>query len=201
MNKLNIDCLVLIFNEMEKNSLYSCLLVNKEWVNIVVPILWKKFSWNWYYHSNKGVDNSEKKLFSIILSCLSPSSKQHLSDNGIKLPSTVLSGVPLFDYIGFCEFPTYYIINKIIETVEYDTKKPENYNLLEQEIYKLFVSRCNNIKSLHWATPQPLSSFPGASTCFSQLSSLIVDIVFEINSDALHVMAHICKYLNRLTIR
>src|SRR5438270_11985265 len=111
MNKLNIDCLVLIFNEMEKNSLYSCLLVNKEWCNIVVPILWKKFSWNW--HSLYGeVSNSEKRLFNTILSCLLLSSKQLLSDNGIKLPSAVLKGVPLFNYIGFCEFPTHYIINK-----------------------------------------------------------------------------------------
>ena len=32
MTKLNIDCLHLIFNELQKdiNSLYSCLLVNKE---------------------------------------------------------------------------------------------------------------------------------------------------------------------------
>ena len=110
MNKLNIDCLVLIFNEMEKNSLYSCLLVNKEWCNIVVPILWKKISW--YDHPDSLTDNSEKRLFNTILSCLPPSSKQLLSDNGVKLPSEVLSGAPLFDYIGFCEFPRHYIINK-----------------------------------------------------------------------------------------
>ena len=95
MNKLNIDCLVLIFNEMEKNSLYSCLLASKEWCNIVVPILWKKFSWN--QHSLYGEVDSEKRLFNTILSCLQPSSKQLLSNNGIKLPSAVLSGVPLFD--------------------------------------------------------------------------------------------------------
>src|SRR5437868_12898651 len=100
------------------------------------------------------VNNSEKRLFNTILSCLSPSSKQLLSNNGVKLPSAVLLGVPLFDYIGFFEFPTHYIINKIIEIVEYDTKKPEIYNLFEQEIYKLFVSRCKNIKSLYWKTSQ-----------------------------------------------
>src|ERR1700753_3807320 len=107
MNKLNIDCLVLIFDEMEKKSLYSCLLVNKEWCNIVVPILWKKFSWDLKFPY---VEVNSKKLFNTIFSCLPPSSKQLLSDNGVKLPSAVLSGAPLFDYIGFCEFPRNYII-------------------------------------------------------------------------------------------
>src|SRR5581483_10931565 len=128
---------------MENFSLYSCLLVNKEWCNIVVPILWKKISW--YDHPDSLTDNSEKRLFNTILSCLPPSSKQLLFDNGIKLPSAVLLEVPLFDYIGFCEFPMHYIINKIIKTVGYFTEKPEIYNLFEKEIYKLFVSQCNNI--------------------------------------------------------
>src|SRR5581483_10335566 len=106
-NKLNIDCLVLIFDEMEKNSLYSCLLVNKEWCNIVVPILWKKFSWNLSFFDKK-TGNSVKKLFDTILSCLSPLSKQLLSNNGVKLPSEVLLRSPLFDYINFCKFPRNY---------------------------------------------------------------------------------------------
>ena len=68
MEKLNFDCLNLIFKELtDKNFLHSCLLVNKKWCNIVVPILWKGYSW---YGSNCG---SRKKLFNVILSCLSSS--------------------------------------------------------------------------------------------------------------------------------
>jgi hypothetical protein len=77
----------------------------------------------------------------------------------------------------------------------YDHKK----NLLKQEIYKLFVSQCKNIKELIWNTPQPLSLFPGAPTCFSQLCSLCIDINF-VNSNALYEMTEICKDLNELTI-
>src|ERR1043166_4537959 len=97
MAKLNIDCLVLIFKLMDKNSLHSCLLVSKEWCNVIVPILWKGHTW---YENSK---ESEKKLFNLILSCLPPSSKQLLSDNEIKLPSTILLKTPLFDYISFCQ--------------------------------------------------------------------------------------------------
>ena len=49
-------------------------------------------------------------------------------------------------------------------------------NLLKQEIYKLFVSQCKNIKYLWWETSQRLPLFPGASTCFSQLYNLHIDL-------------------------
>ena len=81
MNKLNFDCLYLILNKLklEPKSLYSCLFVNKEWYNIAVQILWKKYSG--YFCRNK---TSCCKIFNTILSCLPSSSNQLLSDNGIK---------------------------------------------------------------------------------------------------------------------
>src|SRR5215218_1794157 len=105
MSKLNFDCLNLIFNELHKNSLYSCLLVNKEWCKIVVPILWKNYSWY----------GNDKKLFNVIYSCLPIASKQLLSDNDIKLPSTILLKAPLFNYVSFCKFPNGTVINRIIK--------------------------------------------------------------------------------------
>src|ERR1051325_8958344 len=190
MNKLNIDCLVLIFDQADKNSLYSCLLVNKEWCNIVVPILWKTFSWYGSY--------VDEKLFNTILSCLPTPSKQILSNNGVQLPSTILSSSPLFDYISFCKFPVAEAINKIIKIVECPA---ESCNLFEQEVYKLFVSKCNcnNIEELHWNTSQPLSLFPGASICFSKLDYLCID-TSVIDSNALYEMAQICKDLSSLTV-
>src|SRR5436190_15881147 len=138
MTNLNIDCLIHIFNQADKNSLYSCLLVNKEWCNIIVPILWKKFSWY--------TGELEEKLFNTILSCLPSSSKQLLFDNEIKLPSTILLRSPLFNYVSFYQFPDVVIINKFMSVAEFNVSNPESYNLFEQEIYKLFVSRCNNLK-------------------------------------------------------
>ena len=63
----------------------------------------------------------------------------------------------------------------------------------------MFVSQCNNIKSLYWETSQSLLSFPGASTCFSRLNYLHIDINF-VDSNAMYEMGQICKDLNRLTI-
>src|SRR5438034_7538720 len=97
MKEINLDCLILIFDELQRKSLYSCLLVNKEWCNIVVPILWKKYL-------SYGLENEEEKIFNVLLSFLSSSSKQLLSDHNIELPSTILLKFPLFNYISFCEF-------------------------------------------------------------------------------------------------
>src|SRR6266498_1571227 len=135
--KLNLDCLILIIKKLQndKNSLHSCLLVNKEWCNIIVPILWK--------HS---LNVPIRNVFEIILSCLSSSSKQILINNDIKLP--LLTKTPLFNYISFCKFPVPGDVNGIIEMVlgklnSYDKKS----NILEREIYKLFISQCKNIES------------------------------------------------------
>ncbi|RGB23230.1 hypothetical protein C1646_774821 [Rhizophagus diaphanus] len=194
MTELNFDCLTLIFDELrtDKKSLHSCLFVNKKWCNIVVPILWK-YS---LYNLSK---QKEEKIFNIILSCLPLSSKQLLLVNDIKLSSKIFLNTPTFNYISFCKFPENEVIRKIIEMVLGDLRRYYKRNILEQEIYKLFVSQCKNIGELRWQTLQPLSLFPGASTCFSQLYNLFID-VFSLNSDTLYEMSKFCKNLNSLSI-
>uniref|UniRef100_U9SJ23 Uncharacterized protein n=1 Tax=Rhizophagus irregularis (strain DAOM 181602 / DAOM 197198 / MUCL 43194) TaxID=747089 RepID=U9SJ23_RHIID len=43
MSKLNKDILFLIFEELkdDSKSLFSCLMTNRLWCEIVIPILWK----------------------------------------------------------------------------------------------------------------------------------------------------------------
>ncbi|CAB5185245.1 unnamed protein product [Rhizophagus irregularis] len=200
MEILNIDCLILIFNELssDNNSLYSCLLVNKEWCHLVIPILWGN------YPNYTICINSTEKFFNIILSCLSTSSKQLLIDNNIRLSQTILSKSS-FNYVSLCKFLKIEIINNIINmifrkeiltNVDYSKER----DLLEQEIYKLFVSQCEGIKELEWQSSQPIVSFPGASTGFSQLYNLNIDL-FYVNSNSLYEMSQICKDLNELTIK
>src|SRR6266542_6673232 len=108
-----VDCLNLIFDELQadRKSLHSCLLVNREWCHLVVPILWRK------YPSNIFCRKPGKNLFNIILSCLPSSSKQLLIDNDIELPSTIFSKPLLFDYISFCKYLEYRFVNKIVYMV------------------------------------------------------------------------------------
>ncbi|CAB4418613.1 unnamed protein product [Rhizophagus irregularis] len=192
MEEINLDCLVLIFNilKYDKKSLYSCLLVNKKWCNIVVPILWNRYF----------LDEVNEKFCNVILSFLSSSSKKLLSDNNIKLPSSTLSKFPLFNYISFCRFLYSNDIDKIINVVLKNLCNDPGRNLLEKEIYKLFISQCKNVKYFYLKTHQPLTLFPGASIFFSQLHHLCINID-SVNSDALHELAQICKDLNTLSIR
>src|SRR5437764_1156660 len=179
MKKLNVDCLIFIFYQADKKSLYSCILVNKEWCNLAIPILWKE-------HSCR--ERSKNKFFTTILSCLSTSSKRFLFDN----EKNILLKSPLFNYISFCKFPEAEIINNILTIAVKKGINRGKLTFLEPEIYK-------NIKELQWKTSHPLPLFPGASTCFSQLCNLYIDINL-VNSDVLYEMAQICKGLNELTI-
>src|ERR1041384_8333353 len=138
MSILNLDCLNIIFNELEedKNSLFSCLLVNKEWCNVAVPILWRKHSWNgdsWHDSRYDCGNGPERKLFDTILSCLPSSSQKLLSDNDIKLFSTILSKPASLNYISFCMFPDAKVVDKIIEMVfeeEFNSWDDRTRNLL-----------------------------------------------------------------------
>jgi hypothetical protein len=194
MERLNIDCLILIFNELQadKKSLHSCLLVNREWCHLVVPILWGKYPWH-------VIDRKEsEKLINVIISHLPSSSRQLLSENNVSLPSTIFSKPSTFNYVSLCKFPGAENINNIINIVNnYDFTKRRD--LLEQEIYKLFISQCKGVKELTWETSQPLSLFPGALTCFSQLYSLRINMN-SVNSNDLFEMAQICKDLNELIV-
>ncbi|GBB99206.1 hypothetical protein RclHR1_03450001 [Rhizophagus clarus] len=199
MIKINVDCLSFIFNELQTNKTYlhSCLLVNKKWCHLIVPILWESHPWN---INNK---KSKEKLFNIILSCLSFTSRQLLFDNNIKLPSTILSKTPSFNYVSYCKFLKSKIIKEIIEMVSgkvFVTGKYGKYEYLEQELYKLYISQCKNIKGFSWQTSQPLLSFPGASICFSQLYSLSINEIDKVDTDSLYKMSRICKDLNILII-
>jgi hypothetical protein len=95
MTQLNEDCLKTIFNELQDDpySLYSCILVNKFWCHIVMPILWRNPS-----PSN---ESSSLQLFNMIIYLLPASSKNFLFKNIPELPVLKFSNKPLFNYISF----------------------------------------------------------------------------------------------------
>ncbi|GBB99212.1 hypothetical protein RclHR1_03450007 [Rhizophagus clarus] len=201
MEKLNIDCLKLIFNELyeDKKSLYSCILVNREWCQLVVPILWESYSCN-----SADISESREKLSNVIISHLPSSSKQLLVDNNIILPQTTLNKLT-FNYISFCKSLKTKFVDKMLYMIFKSKYRKNKYleimNFLEEEIYKLYISQCKNIKKLAWENDVslPLTSYPGAQTLFSQLYRLSINLDF-IDSEELFEIAIICKGLNELNI-
>src|ERR1041384_2549550 len=76
----------------------------------------------------------------------------------------------------------------------------EKNKILAQEIYGLFINNCNDINEFSWMTTCPISRYPRASTCFSKLSVLKVDLNFVTSADLLG-MARICQSIEDLSIR
>ncbi|RIA94287.1 hypothetical protein C1645_873551 [Glomus cerebriforme] len=134
------DCLRIIFTELQEDSasLYSCILVNRFWCRIAVPILWK--------HPYNYRKISRDKLYNVIIHLLPQSSKQLLFDNNIDLPSlSTISNKSLFNYISYLSQIYPGSIDNMIQTLIKSevgfNKFQEDYKkyLLEQEIYKLFI--------------------------------------------------------------
>ncbi|RIA91544.1 hypothetical protein C1645_767297 [Glomus cerebriforme] len=84
----------------------------------------------------------------------------------------------------------------MIETL---TKEKEKQYLLKQEVYKLFINNCNNIKEFSLGTNYPLFQYSGASTFFSQLCHLEIDLE-SVTSTILFSMGQICQYIETLII-
>src|SRR5436309_14689683 len=113
MSNLVENCLKIIFTELKNDhdSLYKCILVNKNWCWVAIPILWK----DPYSFENITHD----KLYSTILEFLPATSKQSLINNGIdlpfKFPLQTHPYKPLFNYIRLLShFPSEEFIDNIV---------------------------------------------------------------------------------------
>src|SRR5687767_5786 len=81
--QLPYECLSKIFKYLENDALRSCLLVNRFWCEVSVPILWTSI-----------------QNYNILIACLPNESKEILNKNGIFL-STPNSKPPLFNYVVY----------------------------------------------------------------------------------------------------
>jgi hypothetical protein len=192
MSMLNRDVLCTIFKELkdDKRTLFSCLLVNRTWCEIIVPILWKN-PWKNFYH---GVD--EKSFINVINSHLSDELKNIFSKN---LKNSYKR--PLFDYISFCKnldlFEIQLIISNLIYYYDY------NYSLYEKEIFKLFIN--SKAKFTHLHIPRGCTSYkihliPGAKESFSEIEFLKIMINNSADDDILIGLSEICKSIKTLEL-
>jgi hypothetical protein len=120
------------------------------------------------------------------------------------LPVLKFSNKPLFNYISFfSQIPSDLISDmayKLIEEVkDNEHKKEYKYYILKRAIYKFFINNCKGLNLLNWNTSQSLSEYQGASTCFSQLCILKINLRYA-PSSALFEMAEICQNIIHLDI-
>src|SRR5688572_7415601 len=99
LSKVNEDILFLLFEKLQNDSrsFFSCLLVNRSWCKIAIPILWRN---PWCYEDN--INYQEKgSLYHIIFFSLSNDAKGLLTSQRFQLlPSS--NRPTSFDYLSFC---------------------------------------------------------------------------------------------------
>ncbi|PKY25385.1 hypothetical protein RhiirB3_440302 [Rhizophagus irregularis] len=191
MTELNDDVLLYIFqvlyylitnNEIKyKKSLHSCLFVNKHWYAIMIPILWR--------YPSKFVYKNES-LFNIIISHLSDNLIKFLKDKNI-IEANFQKQKLLFNYVKFCQY-----LNDI-----YKCFPKRSSSLLDEEIYKLFISECSSIKRLcSEMLSYPIYKYPGSNISLSNLSELRLVSSSSYN-DFYHELAQICRSIEKIYIK
>src|ERR1044072_9563136 len=90
-SKLTYDCLEEICKHLkdDRSSLFSCILLNRSWCKMAIPVLWSRPFVNPMYGNNLNI-------FWTYVACLPIDKKQLLANKGIKLSN--LKQEPLFDY-------------------------------------------------------------------------------------------------------
>ncbi|RGB27036.1 hypothetical protein C1646_820012 [Rhizophagus diaphanus] len=176
------DIIVLILKELQDDtkSLYSCLLVNRTWCRLTVPILWQNPSNKKDYISYK-VCNI---LFNVVLSHLSEESRNNLKNQGIDLFKEKYQQ-PLFNYISFWRHLNLHNLEYIMENVFTKNFEMSKKSTIGNEIMKLFINSETKFVSL--TIPKVnLCHISGSELCFSKLEYLDCDYT---NSNILERLA------------
>src|ERR1043165_6517875 len=200
MLKIDNDILLLIFEKLydDNNSLFSCLLVNKQWCQMAVPILW----------SDPMKINFNEQLLDIIKHSLTDKSKTFLLSQGIEIiASSRLQKEPLFDYIKYCKYLRFDRFNEYANLAT-NSVNEDDYFLIEQEFFKLYISKCTSIKYINIELTEryykispnhQLCQFPGAENCFSELTEFHCDS--NLDASIFYGFAEICKFIEKINVQ
>ncbi|GBB93341.1 hypothetical protein RclHR1_02150028 [Rhizophagus clarus] len=194
MPELNNKLLSLILEELQNDgkSLYSCLLVNKTWCEIFVPILWKipgRFK--------PTSSNAIIILFNTIISHLPKESKNTLKENGINFIEQKYDR-PLFNYIGYCENLNLYHLESMISIKNIEKSKR---TIVRKEILKLFINKDTRFSNLYISKRynHQIHLFPGVEHCFSGLEHLCCNV--NVDKKLLEGLAKTSNSIKKLELR
>ncbi|GBB93536.1 hypothetical protein RclHR1_02190011 [Rhizophagus clarus] len=162
VSKLLTETLIQIFYELELDELFSCILVNREWCQIAIPILWSDpwknidiyvvFRERIFNNNGNGKIKKYILLISTYISCLSDDDRNKLNLSGI--PTSNLK--PFFDYPIFLRYLNYH--HFIFLTNKFVSEKVEENNenltkLIIRKIWNLFKEKCK--KLVHFGLLNP----------------------------------------------
>src|SRR5581483_8369268 len=198
MSQLPTDCIneILDYLENEKDTLFSCLLVNRLWCEVAVRILWRNVQ---YYCSSN---------FRTLMACLPDESKEILHKNGITtLTPTAKS--PMFNYASFCKVFSFDQFNYKIDLFIEKHKQSiflsrifynKNY-IVKQEICKLLMNQISSLKKLVYLSHpyEIFTIYPGLKDSLKNLSELYCSS--DVCSEFFYQLSKICHSIQILCIQ
>ena len=188
---LPFNCLSEIVEYLEdKRDLRSCLLIDRLWCEVTVPILWTSIQ---NYHT----------LIVCLPFCLSDESKEVLRKNNVIL-STPNSRPPIFNYVKYvrslsCDM--YEIVEQL--GIDLSITSRTLVAVVMREILKMFMKQ-TSLKQLLYGHQEHFSdiqflTYPGAVGCLRNLLEFACES--DDSTEFLCQLAQICRKIQFLTIR
>ncbi|PKY29757.1 hypothetical protein RhiirB3_446506 [Rhizophagus irregularis] len=189
MVRLNKDILYSLFEYLEDN-LYSCLLVNKTWCEIIVLFLWKD-PWNGLVYFR-----SEMILLNVIILHIQDEAKIKEIYNYLE-NSKIYMALPLLNYISFCKHLNLGSIMNITKNIDDLSERL----IVKDEIFKLFINK--NVNITHLYIPRKFNYqihlIPEAKICLSKIKFL--SCYASINNNILTGLSECSKKLVNVYFR
>jgi hypothetical protein len=148
MSELIPDIFALIIKELDDdhNTLFNCLLVNKLWCKLTIPILWRDcLNRNFKLRS---YDEKSISLIKILFTFLSKKSKNSLIKKEIDL-SFIQTQEPLFNYISFCRSIVTFDVTNIIKYCFDPPLSKDQEKIIEVEFYDMIFNNCFKLRRLN----------------------------------------------------
>ncbi|CAG8456526.1 6029_t:CDS:2, partial [Acaulospora morrowiae] len=194
--QLPFECIEEIVENLieDHEALHSCILVDRLWCRISMPILWR-FPQNFSINHQ----NFWSKIVKPILSCMNTTSLELIKAIGCKLVDSI-QRPPLFDYVGYMQKLTCCDVHNIIEYILPELGRNENsilHNSLVERVYNLFLNGGSRL--FYFEIPNIPICYHLCAT--SKLSNLQI---FECDLDTspmyFYEMAKYCNSIQQLLI-
>ena len=177
------ECLSEIFEHLENDALRSCLLVNRFWCEVSVPILWTSI-----------------QNYNTLIACLPNESKETLYKNEIILSIPNLKP-PSFNYVIFIKNLSsevgYEIRNLFTLFLDYN-----QMTVVTQELFKMFMNQTSLKKivccDLNVIQKIPFTTYSRAIDCLKNLSELSCDS--DTFSEFFYRLSQICYNIQSLNL-
>ncbi|RGB30571.1 hypothetical protein C1646_765181 [Rhizophagus diaphanus] len=134
------------------STLYSCLLVNRFWCRLAIPLLWE----NPFFNPNRNY-----RYVEIYLSYLSESSKEKFNEHGIII-NNLLPSNTLFNYPSFIKFlnisSIYFSIKEWVDILV-DNNHEDLEKLVYRSLFEVFIENGGILHSFEIAMFSDIGNF------------------------------------------